>query len=328
MEMSTPLASIVVITYNQEHSLPVTLDSLLAQKTDLPFEIVVGDDCSKDGTRQVLADYAARYPDIIRPVYNERNLGILGNYVSTLSHCRGKYLAACAGDDFWSDEEKLSLQVGIMENDPSIGLVYTDVIVDSTATGEKFYRGCADPKPDTFTQLLHGCFITAPTACYRAELLQYVDWEEFKRQGFIMEDYPMWLSFSLHTRFYHLKRATLTYRIERDYINDARTVSLHACKFDEGTTDVRRYFIRKYPDQAGLTSEQVEDAHQKICYLAGLNMNDRLFTKEALDKIHDKTPYVKRLRMICHSRLLFAAYQAYRRLTGKTRTPLQMYFGQ
>ena len=324
----TPLASIVVITYNQEHSLPVTLDSLLAQKTEFPFEIVVGDDCSRDGTREVMADYARRFPEIIRPIYNERNLGILGNYVSTLRQCRGKYRAACAGDDFWDDPEKLQLQVDIMEKDPEIGVVYTDIIVDSVVTGERFVRQCEEPEPDTFTQLLRGCFITAPTACYRAELLQYVDWDEFQRLGFIMEDYPMWLSFSLHTKFYHLKRPTLTYRIEREFINDPKTVSLHACRFDEGTTEVRRHFIRKYSDRAGLTVEQVEDAHQKICYLAGLNMNDRKFTLNAVEKVHDRTPYVRRLTRISRSPLLFAAYQLYRKWTGKTRTPLQMYFGQ
>ena len=111
----TPLASIVVTTYNQERSLPVTLDSLLAQKTAFPFEIVVGEDCSKDGTRSVLAEYARRYPEVIRPVYNEHNLGILGNYVSTLRQCRGKYISGCAGDDSWNDPEKLQLQVDIME---------------------------------------------------------------------------------------------------------------------------------------------------------------------------------------------------------------------
>ena len=175
-----PLASIVVITYNQEKSLPVTLDSLLAQKTSFPFEIVVGDDCSKDGTRAVIADYAARFPEIVRPIYNERNLGILGNYVSTLSQCRGKYRSACAGDDFWNDPEKLQLQVDIMEKDPEVGVVYTDVYMDSVTTGEKGVRRCKNPQEDTFTQLLKGCFITAPTACYRASLLEYVDFDEFQ----------------------------------------------------------------------------------------------------------------------------------------------------
>ena len=326
--MEQPLASIVVITYNQEKSLPVTLDSLVAQKTSFPFEIVVGDDCSKDGTRAVLADYAQRYPEIIRPIYNERNLGILGNYVSTLRQCRGKYISGCAGDDFWNDPEKLQLQVDIMEKDPEIGLVYTDVYVDSVVTGEKFVRRCAEVREDTFTQLLRGCFITAPTTCFRASLLEYVDFDEFQRLGFIMEDYPMWLTFSLHTKFFHLKRPTITYKIERDYINDARTVSLHACKFDEGTTAVRLHFLRKYPDRTRLTEDEIQDAHYKICYLAGLNMNDRKYTKQYVDLIHHRTPYIKRLSRICSSPCLFWIYQTYRNLSGKTRTPLQMYFGQ
>ena len=112
---ATPLASIVVTTYNQENSLPVTLDSLLAQQTSFPFEIVVGEDCSKDGTRSVLEDYAQRYPEIIRPIYQERNLGLLGNYVSVVRQCRGKYIFGCGGDDFGNDPEKLQRQVDIME---------------------------------------------------------------------------------------------------------------------------------------------------------------------------------------------------------------------
>ena len=215
-----------------------------------------------------------------------------------------------------------------MEKDPEIGLVYTDVYMDSVTTGEKGVRTCRDPQEDTFTQLLHGCFITAPTVCYRASLLEYVDFNEFQRLGFIMEDYPMWLTFSLHTKFFHLKRPTVTYRIDRDYINDPRAVALHACKFDEGTTAVRLHFLNKYPDRTPLTAEEIENAHYKIGYLSGLNMNDRQFTKEHADRVHNRTPYVKRLSRICASPVLFWFYQTYRRLTGKTRTPLQMYFGE
>ena len=215
-----------------------------------------------------------------------------------------------------------------MERDPEIGLVYTDVYMDSVATGEKSVRKCKDPQENLFTQLLKGCFITAPTACFRASLLEYVDFDEFQRLGFKMEDYPMWLTFSLYTKFYHLKRPTVTYRIERNYINDARTVCLHACEFDEGTTAIRLHFRNKFPDRTELTAEQIEDAHYRLCYLSGLNMNDRKFTRRYADLVHDRTPYVKRLSRISGSPILFGIYQAYRRLTGKTRTPLQMYFGQ
>ena len=143
-----------------------------------------------------------------------------------------------------------------------------------------------------------------------------------------MEDYPMWLTFSLHTKFFHLGRPTITYRIEREYINDAKAVSIHACEFDEGTTAVRLYFLQHYPNRTHLTVEEIEDAHYKICYLAGLNMNDRTFTKKYTDLMHDRTPYVKRLSRIASSPALFRIYQWYRKYTHKTKTPLQMYFGQ
>lgn len=112
------------------------------------------------------------------------------------------------------------------------------------------------------------------------------------------------------------------------FVRDARAVCPHACEFDEGTTAVRLHFLRKYANKTPLTEEETLDAHYKICYLAGLNMNDRKFTKEYVDKIHERTPYVRRLSQICSSQVLFWIYLTYRRLTGRTRTPLQMYFGQ
>lgn len=325
--MENPLVSIAVITYNQQESLPKTLDSLLAQKVDFPYEIVVGEDCSTDNTREVLKGYVERYPDIIKPIYNEANMGILGNYVSTLEQCKGKYIAGCAGDDYWNDPEKLQMQAEIMEQNPEVGLVYTDVNVDSVVTNQQYVKACQEPQDNLFTQLLHGCFITAPTACFRSELLQYVHFEEFQKLGFIMEDYPMWLTFSVYTKFCHLKRPTITYRIERSFINDPKTVSLHAVKFDENTTAIRLHFLKKYPDKTDLTENEILDAHNKIGYLAGLNMNDREFALKYVSQMHDRTPYVKRLTTICKSPLLFGLYQKYRALTGKKRSALEMYFG-
>lgn len=323
----SPLASIVVITYNQEKTLSSTLDSLLKQKTSFSYEIVVGEDCSTDGTRKVLSEYAYRYPNVIHPIYNEINKGVLENYISVLSHCKGKYIAACAGDDYWIDEEKLQMQVDVMEQYSNVGVVYTDYLVDSVATNEQFRRECSDPQENVFSQLLVGCFMSAPTVCFRSELIKHVNFNEFVRLGFAMEDYPMWLTFSLYTDFYHIKRYTATYRIERKFINDAKEVSMHACKFDECSTAIRLYYIRKYSDRTNMTENEILDAHYKLCYLAGLNMNDRKFTLSYVSKIANRTPYLRRLNRICKSNLLFAIYQCYRTLTGKTRTPLQMYFG-
>lgn len=118
--------SVIVVTYNQETTIARTLDSILMQQTDIPFEIVIGDDCSSDGTERICREYAAKFPDIIRYFRRERNLGVTKNYFQCIEDARGKYLADCAGDDFWVDATKLQRQYEEMEADPDVALVHTD----------------------------------------------------------------------------------------------------------------------------------------------------------------------------------------------------------
>lgn len=324
--MDSPLVSIVVITYNQEKSLPKVLDCILEQKGNFNFEIIVGEDCSTDRTRDVLKEYERRFPDVVKPIYQQVNQGILRNFISAIIMAKGKYLAFCDGDDYWRDDEKLAKQIRVLKEKPEVGLVYSDVIMDSVITGERYRRSMQNPEPDLFTQLLRGNTIVSSTVLMRSELMKYVDWNAFMEQGFTMEDYPMWLSLSLHTQFYYLKEPLACYVIERKVVN-VKEASLHALKFDEGTTAIRLYFKRLNPDKTDMTENEILDAHNKIGYLAGLNMNDRKLALKYVSQMHDRTPYVKRLTTICKSRLLFGMYQKYRALTGKKRSPLEMYFG-
>jgi len=86
----TPKVSVIVCTYNQEDTIGAALDSILAQKTDFDFEIVVADDCSADRTPAICREYAGRYPGKVRAIINEENKGIADNYYDTLYECRGK----------------------------------------------------------------------------------------------------------------------------------------------------------------------------------------------------------------------------------------------
>ena len=103
------MISVVVVTYNQAATIGRTLDSILMQQCHVPFEIVIGEDCSTDDTRAICQNYAEKHPDIIRLICNERNKGIVDNYYDCLLTCRGKYIADCAGDDFWIDTQKLEI---------------------------------------------------------------------------------------------------------------------------------------------------------------------------------------------------------------------------
>ena len=321
---NNPLISIIVITYNQENCLGESLDSILAQQCRYPYEIIVADDCSTDNTRKVIEGYAEKH-SFIKPVFNEKNLGLVGNYINAISHCQGKYIAMCDGDDIWNDTSKLQAQVDIMEEDESIGLVYTDVIINSTITGERYVRKCHDPGENLFTQLLIGNFITISTACFRSSLLSYVDFDAFISKGYRMQDYPMWLSFCNYTRFCHISEPMVTYLINHIVVNTDQ-VSIHACQFDENTTKIRLDFLHKFPGKTNLTESQILDAHYRIGYRSGLNTKNRKRTLDYLQKIHNKSLYEKRLEHLSKVPILFNCYIIYRRMHSK-KSQLDMYFG-
>lgn len=119
-----PKVSVCVITYNHARYLAICLQSILDQETDFPFEIIVGDDFSTDGTQDILRDFAARYPDVIRPIFQPVNTGITNNYLDVHMAAKGTYVAHCDGDDCWMPG-KLSYQYRIMEDDKTISQCWT-----------------------------------------------------------------------------------------------------------------------------------------------------------------------------------------------------------
>jgi glycosyltransferase involved in cell wall biosynthesis len=107
---------VCIITYNHEKYLAQALDSVLDQDIEEPYEIVVGEDCSTDGTVRVLEDYAMRFPDQIRPLIRSKNIGRGGrNLAATIAECRGQYIATLEGDDFWISRSKLRTQVEFLD---------------------------------------------------------------------------------------------------------------------------------------------------------------------------------------------------------------------
>ena len=107
--------SIAMITYNHERFLKEALDSILCQKTNFPFEVVIGEDCSMDNTRKIVQEYEEKYPDIIKPLYHKKNKGMIGNVYEVLMNCTGEYIAFLEGDDYWTDINKLQKQVDFLD---------------------------------------------------------------------------------------------------------------------------------------------------------------------------------------------------------------------
>ena len=121
-----PTVSVLMIVYNQESYLAEAIGSIVSQRCPFPFELVIGDDASADGSLQIALDYQRRFPSIVRVLHGGDNLGMNGNSRRVRSAARGDLLAWCEGDDYWCDNRKLAMQEAVLRADDSVGAVHTD----------------------------------------------------------------------------------------------------------------------------------------------------------------------------------------------------------
>ena len=177
--MKDILVSIQCITFNHVHYLQQALESFLMQKTDFGFEIIVHDDCSTDGTTEVLKQYAERYPETIVPIYEEENqwkkTGMKPVFRRMTEMSRGKYIAYCEGDDFWQDPLKLQKQVDAMERCPEATFCYTGfqtVDNDGKAFSRKEFESWNGNgvSGEIFFKLLENNIVLTPTTLFRKEV--------------------------------------------------------------------------------------------------------------------------------------------------------------
>jgi glycosyltransferase involved in cell wall biosynthesis len=117
-----------MISYNHEAYIAKAIESILSQVTTFNIEIVIGDDNSSDNTQNIIETYKKRFPNIIKPRYNKKNIGMMPNMLETLRRCKGEYIALCEGDDYWIDINKLQIQVDYLINNPQASMCFTDRI--------------------------------------------------------------------------------------------------------------------------------------------------------------------------------------------------------
>ena len=173
------MVTIRCTTYNHEAYIRQCLEGFVMQKTNFRFEAIVHDDASTDGTAAIIREYAEKYPDIIKPIYETENQyskhdGSLMRIMN--AHTHGKYVAMCEGDDYWTDPLKLQKQVDFLEHNPHVVMVYTGFqTVDKNGRRVKFdnfeYYKKKSKSGDAFRLLLQSNFIMTLTTCYRKECI-------------------------------------------------------------------------------------------------------------------------------------------------------------
>lgn len=244
-----PLVSICSLTYNHAPYIRQCLDGFLMQKTNFAFEVLINDDCSTDGTTEILKEYAERYPDIVIPVYHEENLyskGMRGFYGRFLyPRARGKYIALCEGDDYWTDPLKLQKQVDFLEANPDYGLVYGKARQYDQTQG-KFRPGTIGAPLTDFTDLvIKGNLIPTATALFRNELCKKYYEEDFPRDSWKMGDAPLWLYIAHCAKLGFLSDSLAVYRLLPNSAVARNSYNLRL-DFIRSANQMRAFFVQKY----------------------------------------------------------------------------------
>jgi len=217
MREDCPVVSVCIITYNHEHFIADCIEGVLMQQVDFPYEIVIGEDISTDGTREVCKTYAAKYPGIIRLLERDENLGMKKNWVETIRACQGRYVALCEGDDYWIDPNKLQKQVDLMEQhkDYVLSFTNTDVTIEVEETASNAGRGLEKVQENrvyTGVEILEKWLIPTPSVLFRRNALTKPYFELAVNEYFIYADIVLYLFLSDRGYLYGMTDTTVMYR--------------------------------------------------------------------------------------------------------------------
>ena len=227
-----PVVSVHMITYNHEPYIRQAIEGVMMQKTDLEFELVIGEDCSQDKTREICFEFQKKYPDKIRVLWWHENVTKFGgNDRRVLARCRGEFIAFCEGDDYWIDPFKLQKQVDVMRKHRNIGLCFcgSDISCLGTEEMERWISGY--PKGiipgDIFHHLpivgdgdvksrrwMSVYFIQTATTLVRASIFKearakYRDLFSF---NLLVGDMTRWIGISTLSDVYYLEDVVSVYR--------------------------------------------------------------------------------------------------------------------
>lgn len=236
-----PDVSIAMLAYNHEKYIGEAIESVLMQKTNYKYKIVIAEDGSKDATRTILLDYQKKFPDRIRLILQVRNVGAQANNIDLLSNLEGKYVAALEGDDYWIDPLKLQKQIDYLEKNPDYGLVFTDADLyyqnskKLIKSYDKTFKRTI-PTGNVLPILIEGNPYKTCTAIFRHELIKDIFEEKIlNRKGF--GDKSLWMHMASKSKVAYLPDSTSVYRVLESSASHFK--NLH---------DVEHFFEEVYKD--------------------------------------------------------------------------------
>lgn len=266
----TPKVSVLLITYNHGPYIAQSIEGVLMQRTTFPIEVVIGEDCSTDGTRSIVAEYQARYPETIRALLPERNQGPFRNVAATLQACRGQYVASLEGDDYWTDPNKLQIQADFLDSHPDCSICCHNALMISQ-DGRWPSREVPAEKPAPLTTiedliLSNETFIQTCTSLWRRGLFEYVpEWTE--DVGF--SDWIINILNAAHGHIGFLDRCMAVYRLHDGGIWSTRSMSVRVDAWTKAYDYINAYLGYRYDKQITLARFRRLYTHALNCIANG-----------------------------------------------------------
>jgi glycosyltransferase involved in cell wall biosynthesis len=289
--MTEPLVSVMMITYNHAPYIRRAIEGALQQKTSFPFEVIIGEDCSTDGTREVVFEYQLKYPDKIRVITSTENVGAKQNASRVGKACRGKFIAFCEGDDYWHHPFKLQKQVDYMERHPECGLVYSSFDVHYVDSGRliKDRIRSADwemPENPNVLDFLDGesglkAILTCTVMIRRAiaERIGETDAYLHKSGQFLMGDTQLWAEMINAAPVYYIPESLATYRRHGESLSNNRDIEKRL-QFQISNSEMMLYLCDKYNAPA-----RVRKKHEDNKRIASLRLAFQTKDAELADEV-------------------------------------------
>lgn len=248
--MTYPLVSIVCTVYNKAPWLRKTIEHFLMQETDFSFDILLIDDCSTDGSKEIVAEFAQRFPDKIRVFYNDTNQGIARTWVKICQEVTADYLARCDGDDYWTDRKKLQKQVDALRMNPQSKWVSTDIDYvneDDKVIARAIFESGLVPKAHDFEQMLATRGFTAPsTWLVETQLMQEVNQEMDITTA--DDTFDLQLDLFQRTPLTYLPEVTVAYRVNQGSDSRPKEFSKVEHRFNR-LLETQETYLDKYPSR-------------------------------------------------------------------------------
>lgn len=248
--------SVLLLTYNQELFISRCVDSVLSQKVNFTYEIIIGEDLGPDSTRKICQEYADAHNNIVL-LPRTKNLGVTMNWVDCVKHAKGKYLMMLDGDDYWQNPDKMQIQVDFMERHPECVICHTDVDIlknnsNKLIKNSKAAKNIVPPEGMIQKDIISGKeHITSSSMCLRTDtVLEKIPFDVYEKESFPCEDWPTIAILAAYGEIRYIPISTTTYRIGQESVTKMKDYS-RIRDYWQRSSNMTRVIHNMFPEDLG-----------------------------------------------------------------------------